>query len=73
MVDDKVRILAAMKAVWGSRLTTVFPRQGHYALDAVQVARYPAPDITLEHIGDLVSYELAELLDSAGGPETTRR
>src|ERR671932_2151019 len=53
MVDDKVRILSAMKSVWGSRLTTVFPRQGHYALDPQEVARYPAPDITLERIGDL--------------------
>ena len=73
MVDDKVRILAAMKAVWGSRLTTVFPRQGHYALDAAEVARYPAPDVTLDRIGDLVTYGLADLLDSGGGPETRRR
>ena len=42
LVDDKVRILAAVKAVWGSRVTTVWPRQGHYALDAADVARYPA-------------------------------
>src|ERR687886_2512255 len=61
MVDDKVRILAAMKSVWGSRLTTVFPRQGHYALDAVEVARYPSPDITLERIGDLVNLSLEVL------------
>jgi FMN phosphatase YigB (HAD superfamily) len=73
MVDDKVRILSAMKAVWGSRLTTVFPRQGHYALDAAEVARYQAPDLTLERIGDLVSYELAELLDPDGGRGTRRR
>jgi FMN phosphatase YigB (HAD superfamily) len=61
MLDDKVRILSAMKAVWGSRLTTVFPRQGHYALDAVEVARYPEPDITLDRIGDLVNYDLRSL------------
>ena len=73
MVDDKVRILAAMKAVWGSRLTTVFPRQGHYALDAAEVARHPNPDITLDRIGDLVTYGLADLLDSGGGCATTRR
>ncbi len=53
MVDDKVRILAAMKAIWGDRLTTVFVRQGHYALDAAAVARYPPPDVTVENIGDL--------------------
>jgi len=55
MVDDKVRILAAMKAIWGDRLTTVFVRQGHYAHDAAQLARYPAADVTIERIGDLES------------------
>ena len=54
MVDDKVRILAAMKAVWRDRLTTVFVRQGHYAHDASLVANYPAADVTVERIGDLV-------------------
>lgn len=53
MVDDKVRILAAIKKHWGDRVTTVFPRQGHYALDAAEVAKYPKPDITLERIGEL--------------------
>ena len=42
MVDDKLRILAAMKKIWGHRLTTVFPRQGHYALDPGNIAAYPA-------------------------------
>jgi len=54
MVDDKVRILSAMKAVMGDRLTTVFPRQGHYALDAVDVAKYPPADVTVECIADLL-------------------
>jgi FMN phosphatase YigB (HAD superfamily) len=53
MVDDKVRILTALKKHWGDRVTTVFPRQGHYALDAAEVAKYPKPDITLNHIGEL--------------------
>jgi FMN phosphatase YigB (HAD superfamily) len=53
MVDDKVRILAAMKAVWRDRLTTVFVRQGHYAMDAALVASYPPPDIAIDRIGDL--------------------
>jgi len=53
MVDDKVRILAMMKASWGDRLTTVFPRQGHYATDASIIAEYPAADLTVERIGDL--------------------
>jgi FMN phosphatase YigB (HAD superfamily) len=55
MIDDKIRILAAMKAVWRDRLTTVFVRQGHYANDAALVARYPAADITVERIGDLAN------------------
>jgi FMN phosphatase YigB (HAD superfamily) len=58
MVDDKVRILAAMKQAWGSKLTTIFPRQGHYALDAAQVAKYPAPDLTIETIGALAKPDL---------------
>jgi FMN phosphatase YigB (HAD superfamily) len=61
MVDDKVRILAAMKKAWGARLTTVFPRQGHYALDAAEVAKYPAPDITIETVGALQECDLSAL------------
>jgi hypothetical protein len=53
MVDDKVRILAAMKAVWHDRLTTVFVRQGHYADDASLVASYPPADVAVERIGDV--------------------
>jgi FMN phosphatase YigB (HAD superfamily) len=58
MIDDKLRILAAMKTVWGSRLTTIFPRQGHYALDPDSVARYPAADRAVDRIGDLVGCNL---------------
>jgi FMN phosphatase YigB (HAD superfamily) len=65
MVDDKVRILAAIKKHWGARVTTVFPRQGHYALDAAQVAQYPKPDITIERIGELQKYSLEEILTAA--------
>jgi FMN phosphatase YigB (HAD superfamily) len=54
MVDDKVRILAAMKAHWRERLTTVFVRQGHYATDAALVASYPPADVAVEKIGDLL-------------------
>jgi FMN phosphatase YigB (HAD superfamily) len=61
MVDDKVRILAAMKQSWGSKLTTIFPRQGHYALDAAEVAKYPTPDVTLESIGALAERDLSAL------------
>ena len=60
-IDDKVRILSAVKQVWGTRVTTVFPRQGHYALDQDEVAKYPAPDVTIERIGALVDYDLKAL------------
>ena len=66
MVDDKVRILAAIKDHWGARVTTVFPRQGHYAHDAALVAEYPEPDITLERIGELQNYSLEQILAAAG-------
>jgi hypothetical protein len=62
MVDDKLRILSAMKRSWGDRLTTVFPRQGHYALDPVEVAKYPAADLTIERIGDLLAQDFSRLL-----------
>jgi len=61
MMDDKLRILTAMKKVWGARLTTVFPRQGHYALDPKALATYPPADITLDRIGDLVNCDLKTL------------
>ena len=57
MIDDKPRILSAMKAVWGARLTTVFVRQGHYALDTQAIAAYAPADITVERIGDLVDHQ----------------
>ena len=55
MVDDKIRILSAMKDVWGERLTTVFVRQGHYAADQEQVNSYPPADVTIDRIGDLLT------------------
>jgi FMN phosphatase YigB (HAD superfamily) len=62
MVDDKLRILAAMKNVWGDQLTTVFPRQGHYALNPEVVAAYPSADITIERIGELVNFDLSDFI-----------
>jgi FMN phosphatase YigB (HAD superfamily) len=62
MVDDKLRILAAMKQAWGTRLTTVFPQQGHYAADPKLVAAFPPADVTVTNILDLVEDDLAELL-----------
>ncbi|MGO4393138.1 HAD family hydrolase [Variovorax sp. M-6] len=65
IVDDKLRILSAMKAALGERLTTVFPRQGHYALDPLVVGAYPPPDITLARIADLRDVPLAALQGAA--------
>jgi hypothetical protein len=54
LVDDKLRILTAVKDTWGPRVTTVFPVQGSYAHDPAVRARYPAPDVTVPHIGALL-------------------
>jgi FMN phosphatase YigB (HAD superfamily) len=58
VVDDKLRLLDAFKRTWGSRVTTVFPRQGHYAHDPEILARYPPADVTVERIGDLLHVDL---------------
>src|SRR5215471_13621800 len=65
MVDDKVRILTAIKEYWGPRVTTVFPRQGHYALDPEQVGKYPQPDITIQRIGEMQRYSIREIVAAA--------
>jgi FMN phosphatase YigB (HAD superfamily) len=67
LVDDKLKILAAAKQYWGPRLTTVFPRQGHYALDPKVLATYPPADITLDRIGDLVRHDAPALRAAARG------
>jgi FMN phosphatase YigB (HAD superfamily) len=61
LIDDKLRILAAVKKVWGKRVTTVFPKQGSYALDPKALADYPAADIELAKIGDLVTCDVSSL------------
>lgn len=61
MIDDKLRVLAAMKTVWRDRLTTIFPRQGHYALDPRNLAAYAPADLTIERIGELATFDLAAL------------
>lgn len=61
MVDDKLRLLDAMKKIWGARLTTIFVRQGHYALDLANLSAYPPADLTLERIGDLQNLTLSQL------------
>ena len=63
LVDDKLRILASVKKFWGSRVTTVFVRQGHYATDPKIVRSYPPADISIGRIGDLLRYGLPELIN----------
>lgn len=62
MVDDKLRLLAAIKQYWGKRVTTVFVKQGHYANDPEILARYPAADLQVDRIGDLLNYDRAVFL-----------
>jgi hypothetical protein len=62
LIDDKLRILDAVKQTWGTRVTTVFPKQGHYALDPQIVAEYPPADIELARIGDLLNYDRSAFL-----------
>ena len=64
-IDDKVRILASVKDVWNPRVTTVFPRQGHYAMDEKEVVKYRPPDLTIEHIAALLDYDLSTLISAA--------
>lgn len=73
LVDDKLRILAAVKQVWGARVTTVLPRQGHYARDPNALAAYPPADVSVERIGDLLEYDLPALLAAAAGASAGRR
>ncbi|WP_144109452.1 HAD family hydrolase [Paraburkholderia sp. BCC1886] len=64
MVDDKLRILTAMKQAWGDSLTTVFPRQGHYAFDPKEVSSNPPADVTVEKIGELAQVDAQRLTGS---------
>jgi FMN phosphatase YigB (HAD superfamily) len=61
LIDDKPRILAAVKAIWGDRVTTVLPRQGQFALDQKVLQALPSPDLTIERIGDLLGNDLSGL------------
>lgn len=59
MIDDKIHVLHAIKAAWQDRVTTVMPRQGHYAHDRKLMDAYPPPDVTIERIGDLLHRTIA--------------
>ena len=65
LVDDKLRILTAVKEAWGVQVTTVFLRQGHYALDLEVLNKYPSADITIERIGDLLELDMRALFASS--------
>jgi FMN phosphatase YigB (HAD superfamily) len=67
LVDDKLRILTIIKGVWGRRVTTVFPRQGHYARDPAVLTKYPPADISIERIGELLEYDLQALIAAGRG------
>jgi FMN phosphatase YigB (HAD superfamily) len=62
LIDDKLRILTVAKKVWGNRVTTVFPKQGHYALDPAVLKQFPPADVDLAAIGDLVKFDLKQLV-----------
>ncbi len=61
LIDDKLRILDAVKSIWGDRVTTVFPKQGHYTTDAQALAAYRPADVTIERISDLLDHDLEAL------------
>jgi FMN phosphatase YigB (HAD superfamily) len=63
MIDDKLRILAAIKKEWGQRVTTVFPRQGKFANDPNVLSAFPKPDVTIERIAELLDLKLSDLTD----------
>jgi hypothetical protein len=65
LIDDKERILDAIKKVWGEKLVTVFPRQGHYAHDPANVGKYLKPDVTVEKIGDLLGMDMKKIVGKA--------
>jgi hypothetical protein len=65
LVDDKLRILTAVKKVWGARVTTVFVRQGHYAIDPQVLTLYPPADVAIDRIDHLLNYDLQIMLDRA--------
>ena len=69
LIDDKLRILTAIKKAWGGRVTTVFPRQGHYATDPKVLATYPAADISISRIGELVDFNLQDFLGAANAAD----
>jgi hypothetical protein len=73
LVDDKLRILDAVKQVWRERVTTVFPRQGQYAHDAKMIGALPPADVSIERIGDLLDHDLAKLGAAPRTPASSQK
>jgi len=73
LIDDKLRILDAVKKIWRERVTTVFPKQGHYAFDPDVLAKYPPADIELPRIGALIDYDLSAFLRNRAPSRTGRK
>jgi FMN phosphatase YigB (HAD superfamily) len=67
LIDDKIRILSDVKKIWGDKVTTVFPRQGHYALDPKIIAAYPPADISIARIGELINFKVEDFLTAKSG------
>ena len=73
VIDDKLKLLTAIKEQWKDRVTTVFPKQGHYANDPKNLAAYPAADISIERIGELLDYDLSQLVPAKTANGVTAR
>lgn len=73
LVDDKLRILTAVKQAWGDRVTTIFPQQGHYAHDPKMLATYPRADLSVQRVGDLLTYDLPALVAAAAPAKAQRQ
>ena len=62
MVDDKLRLLAAIKDIWKDRVTTVFVQQGHYAADKAAAAQYAPADHSVKRIADILHMKKADFV-----------
>jgi len=73
VIDDKLKLLTAIKEQWKNRVTTIFPKQGHYARDPKNLASYPPADISIERIGDLLEFDLPRMLSAKTASSVTAR
>jgi len=73
VIDDKLKLLTAIKEQWKDRVTTIFPKQGHYARDPKNLASYPPADISIERIGDLLEFDLPRMLSAKTASSVSAR